>query len=278
MFRKKTEDPSYIYGSKEDGKYVLDAGELHGIKAGAEFDIFGRNTLHLDAKVCRYRFRVDEVHTRTAYLTSLTTPTPSDIPDHFYALQSSFAEEQKIRVYCSDREILDQILVQHQADFSGFVTPVGNRDEAVVVVSFEGDCVCFDWRENNIITKHAGSRIGSPVPIEETEKIVGIFQAAAKFHYYLNIEGDDARHIQLHLQHMVIKRQFIEGKLRDVRTPDGGNLLYQEPAVIEIEKDKAFGPLVLTISNSSNKDLHPHVFWFDGRTLEISKQFGEQPP
>jgi hypothetical protein len=271
LFRKETESRSYIYGFKEDGKFVLDAGELQGIKAGAEFDIFGKNILSPE-NVRRYRFRVDEVQTRTAYLTT-TAPIPSDIPDHFYAVQASFAEEQKIRVYCSDCERLNQILIQRQADFSGFVILAGNRDEAVVVVSFEGDCMCFDWHENNIITKHAGSRIGVPVPIKEKEKIIGIFQAVAKFNFYLNIEGTDARDIHLHLQHMAIKQQVIEGESRNVRTPDGENLLEQDQAAIEIEKGKVFGPLVLTISNSSAENLHLHVFWFEGRTLEICMRF-----
>ena len=255
---------------------MLDAGELQGIKVGAEFDIFGKNILSPD-NVCRYRFRVDKIQTRTAYLTTLTPPIPSDIPDYFYAVQASFAEGQKIGVYCSDRERLNQILIQRQADFSGFATLVGNRDEAVVVVSFTGHHMCFDWHKNNIITKHAGSRIGSPVPIEEKEKIIGIFQAISKFNFYLDMEGGDARDIQLHLQHMVIKH--IEGESRGVRTPYGKNLLEQEQAAIEIEKDKVFGPLVLTISNSSNRDLYPHVFWFEGRTLEICKRdFRRQSP
>ena len=76
---------------------------------------------------------------------------------------------------------------------------------------------------------------------------------------------------------MVINR--IEGESRGVRTPYGENLLEQEQAAIEIEKDKVFGPLVLTISNSSNRDLYPHVFWFEGRTLEICKRdFRRQSP
>jgi len=138
-----------------------------------------------------------------------------------------------------------------------------------VVVSFEGDCICFDWHEINIITKHAGSRIGSPVPVEEKEKIIRIFQAVAKFNYYLDIEGADAQHIQLHLQRMVMKSQDIEGKSRPVRMPEGNNLLEQEPAAIKIEKGETSGPLVLTISNSSKRDLYPHVIWFEGRTLAI---------
>lgn len=249
---------------------MLDAGELQGIKVGAEFDIFGQNILSPE-NVRRYRFRVDEVQTRTAYLTTLTTPIPSDIPDHFYAVQASLAEEQKIRVYCSDRDRLNQILMQRQAEFSGFVILVGNRDEAVAVVSFKDYYMCFDWCENNIISKYAGSRIGSPVLIEEKDKIIRIFQAIAKFNFYLNIEGAETGHIQLHLHHMVIKQQIIEGQLRNVRTPYGKDLLEQEQATIEIEKDKVFGPFVLTISNSSNVGLYPHVFWFEGRTLEICK-------
>jgi hypothetical protein len=123
-----------------------------------------------------------------------------------------------------------------------------------------------------MITKHAGSRIGSPVPIEEKERIIRIFQAVAKFNYYLGIEGADAQHIQLHLQRMVVKSQDIEGKSMPVRWPEGNNLLEKESAAIEIEKDETFGPLVLTISNSSKRDLYPHVFWFEGRTLAIGKQ------
>lgn len=72
---------------------------------------------------------------------------------------------------------------------------------------------------------------------------------------------------------MIIKQVIIEGESRNTRIPDGKNLLEKEPAAIEMEKDRVFGPLVLTISNSSNNDLHPHVFWFEGRTLEICKQF-----
>jgi hypothetical protein len=68
---------------------------------------------------------------------------------------------------------------------------------------------------------------------------------------------------------MVMKSQDIEGKSRPVRMPEGNNLLEQEPAAIKIEKGETSGPLVLTISNSSKRDLYPHVIWFEGRTLAI---------
>ncbi|KIM78728.1 hypothetical protein PILCRDRAFT_583059 [Piloderma croceum F 1598] len=273
LFRKDTEDRSYIFGYKEDDKFVLEAGELQGIKPGAEFDIFGTNALSPDNR-CRFRFQVDKVNGKTSYLSSITTPTSSDVPNQFYALQTSFTEEQKITVYCSDSDCtkLREVFLQHQSEFSGYATLVGTPDVATVLVSFEGDSMCFDWHEKNVITTHAGSRIGSPVPIknkEDNETIRRVFQAVAKFNHYLHIEGADSRHIQLELHHMAIERQVIDGKPRAVRTPVGENLLNPEPAEIEIEEGKVLGPLVLTISNSSEKDLYLHVFWFDGRTLTI---------
>ena len=129
------------------------------VQVQMELNIFSKNVLSPD-NICQHCFQVDEVKTRTMYLAALTVPIPSEIPHYFNAIQASFSEEQKIRVYCSDHKRLNQILMQCQANFSGFIILVGNHDEAAVVVSYEDDCICFNWHENNIIAKHAGSHIG----------------------------------------------------------------------------------------------------------------------
>lgn len=252
---------------------MLEAGEIHGIHLGAEFDAFTNNSLSPDND-CRIRFQVAEVNKRKSYLKPLIATSPSDVLDQFYALQTSLAEDHKIKVYCSDCTRLGNVFLQRQSEFTGYATLVSTLDKAAVLVSFDGDCMCFDWHKDNIISKYAGPRIGSPVPIHDKATIIRVFQAVARFNYYLYLEGDpDTEFIQLSLQHMIVKTDKIDGKVRPVRTPIGNNLLEHEPAIIEIEKDKTVGPLVLTICNSSDKELYPNVLWFEGRTLAIGASF-----
>jgi len=285
-------DPSYIYGCKgSQGEFLLDAGKPLGIQLGTQFDIYSKTT-SLSDNQCHGHLIVSEAFESKSILSFIQGQPSFVVPDPFYAIQRCLPEDKKLRIYCSDEETLKQILICHQYDYSDFSTLVEEGEDADLLVSFS-DCdrtggqrckecgvdihrkIYFDWAKHDVISQHSSSRIGHPVTVDNPKKIDQVLRAAARFHYYLHY-GEDSRQmqnntVQMAFQHLSVKERTTHGTPTTFGYPEGPNILEGNPPSIQLEKNKHVGPFGLTISNYTDKDLFPQVFWFEGSDLTISK-------
>lgn len=286
LFREETANQSFISGYKEnEGNIVLDAGEAPGITVGTEFDIYSKDSLSPDNPSCG-RLIVKSASQEHSIL-SFVDGREFEVPHKFFAIQAGFLEESKLKVYCSDSKRLNEALWLYEREFSSFATLVNERVKADLVASFSnctngrGDqkpsgsdhqTICFDWGDHNVITQQSTARIGRPICINNPEKMVQVFQAAARFHYYLYHGEDDARNEYINVAFYLLRTENVKihGMWIRRRTPSGKNLLEDGQAEIQLETDKAVGPFGLTVSNYTNRELFPQVFWFEGRDLTIS--------
>ena len=253
------------------------------------FYIYDKNTFSPDNQCCG-RLIVRKVSETRSTLSFVDGQPEFVVPDQFYAVQTSFSDDDKLKVYCSDKKTLNQILLGHQDDFNDFVSLVEAPKDANLLVSF-GDYgyiqsqqynefgvdihrkIYLDWADGNIITQRSGSRINLPLSTDNPKKFIQTLRAATRFHYYLYC-GED-RHqnqgIEMALRLLSTNEVVIDGTPIRYRVPVGENILKDESASIQLEKGKGIGPFGLTISNYTDKNLFPQVFWFEAKNLTISK-------
>ena len=290
LFRSEKADQSYIYGCKgPKGEFLLDVGEPLGIEPGTRFNIYGKDTSP-DNQCCGCLV-VKEVSESKSILSFIEGQPKFVVPDPFYAVQRCLPEDKKLRIYCSDEATFKETLLRHQCGFGHFATLVNVRGDADLLVSISDrgsinsrnckECgvdinkeIFFDWADDNIITRLSRSRIGNPFSIDNPKKIKQILQAAAKFHHYLYIgeSGHENDEIEMAFRRLSThERVNIGGFPIKSRSPEGKNILEDEPPSIQLEEGKQVGPFGLTIFNYTDKDLFPQVFWFEGSNLSISK-------
>lgn len=274
---------SFISGYKnKKGNLILDAGEVHGINIGTQFEIYSKRLLSPDNQP-RGRLIVNSIFPEEATLSFVNGAT-FEVPPEFFTIQAAFGEGSKIKVYCSDIKQLNEALRNHQREFSDFVALVDRGDNADLIVSFtdcqeEDKCrecpkskhqvINFDWADPNFIAPPSNARIGQPIPVSNLDKIAQVFRVAARFRYYFYHGDNDLGQIHVALYPLETKRVKIGDRFVNKKTPNGENLLMNGQAEVRLKADKAIGPFGLTISNHTDQDLFPEVFWFECRSLAI---------
>jgi len=274
LFRTESPNGSFISGYKDgDGKYVLEAGKNFDFSLGDEFDIYDTNVLFTTSRqLCS--LRIDDVGEEKSPLASPDVAVSSMVPDQFYALRTCLAPEQKIKFYSTDFRRLSEVLLHHEQDYLGFASPVATDDEAELHVSFEAENVRLCWGSRSVVTVHAEKfPIGDPIRFSQKDVIASVFQAAARFHNYLRIGEVEPEESPLKLEFWRLQRQWrrINGVAMPFWVPSDQDLLHEDFFKISLVPGTQEGPFGLNISNTSQIGLYPHVFWFDARTLEISK-------
>ncbi|KZV82917.1 hypothetical protein EXIGLDRAFT_684410, partial [Exidia glandulosa HHB12029] len=250
------------------GVFKLEAGEIHGITAGAQFDVL--TTRDWNAKpVARLRASVaDAISAELVWATE--SSMQSVIPQSAWALQVKAGDLAAFAVAVAP-QLHDLLKIKIEMDTSlrsraihlvPFDVPheievrsVGN--DAVFVVT---DCVCVA----------AGvTELAERVPLSDMDAVYAVIQSAASFFFYLRLsDSQTIPYRYVNLEMFELRSRFNNELDAFVAAPSGPNLVDNGMVRLGIE-DSAQRPYGFRVTSGHSSDLHVWLIMFDVRTLKV---------
>lgn len=260
-----------------DGVYELEAGEIHGITAGAKFNIYATkdpDSKCLGVMVAAATDKPSAV-TTVLRLDDGSSPIPSE-PSTKYALQVLVGEQQDLRVFIEpDTRLLDVFVLlnanmkkSQEQGKRGF-KPAEQDETPDLRVVMKGDKVEFGITDSVCVSRGM-TTTGWPVDCDASA-IFPVLTSAADFYFHLRRTSSQkvlSKMVDLECYELEETDDFTED-LDPLLAATGESLVKQGVIDVEIGKN----PLTYgyKIVNRSNLPLYAALFYFSMGDLSIGE-------
>ncbi|PVF92204.1 hypothetical protein CPB86DRAFT_769659 [Serendipita vermifera] len=254
LFRTITRhEKEYFYQvTKDDGDYILEAGELHGLSKGCDVSLYRAANREGD---CLGKARVRGVEAQSSVI-EIPEGLPNDIPLPIFAVQTMFGKENALPVYFDKNPKLEWLKTKMESTphLYNFVT----QDAARLEIGTLEDTVTFAFA-NSFIEELGLSRIPYRVNLAEEALILDTTKAASLFHRYLNHQPlDQTSKYPVSIEYTQLERRG-RNKWDVVVQAEGANNLNIDNQVTLTSGDTKYG---MKITNNSQQHLYPYLFHF----------------
>ncbi|KAI0341530.1 hypothetical protein BDW22DRAFT_1430175 [Trametopsis cervina] len=297
LFQKKRAMRGYAFKVQSDGtKYIMHAGEGHGITKGSQFTLRFYDEENLSEALLRTTSpsRVEAFHTEL----DVSHDNPLQLPSTGIAYQISVGEEEALRVYIESDQILDELRKQ----ISGKSSPLpGSASMRITLTDkLEGAHIHIKCGQGNAVFElHILSGISCweamkvvhPVPITDLGAMAEVLQYAARFSWHLRRQHptlDMTNNSQVKLSFTEVVQSMESGlETNPTFKPVGDNLISASDGAVRLQldpnRDRFYG---LKITNTSTLPMYVAAFLFDSdlsiRTYYLPPAAGtgkiSQPP
>ncbi|PBK66463.1 hypothetical protein ARMSODRAFT_1021270 [Armillaria solidipes] len=261
--------------SDTPGKYILEAGEAHGITKNAEFAVFADRSM-ASALGTVVVANINAFTSSCKFLSARDDETPFRLAAPGYALQTRVGEDQDVRLFVEPNErllgIFNRIANEMQAGKRGFRLVDSRDDEPHLVVAADGDMVRFEIMDK-LCRDHGLTHMPFGVDIEDSDALHRILQSSADFYWYLRLSSKGSPLAGSTLECMKLKEtgEYTD-ELLEVLMPDrdGHNLNVGSVIMVDVDEEAIYG---FKITNTMSVPLYVSMFYFDVSDLSISSYY-----
>ncbi|KAF8961631.1 caspase domain-containing protein [Flammula alnicola] len=261
-----------------EGRFVLDAGSIHGITKGAEFAV--HPSTELAFKTPLGTLIVETLGPFSATLQPLLGSHGFNITPSAIAVQTKAGEREDIRFYfpldnsfLPCYEALISVMQSKKANFQNIVL-VDRPEDAHLEVAMENGKAIFLIKDERV-TQYGLTRLFHSVdPV--VEEIVPVLKAAAHYYWKLNRSSnnpDITHNVQVEVYKLQESLSNFDQFGHPEMTPVGPNLCRNNVLDFVVEEDAPYG---VKLTNNSPRDFYPNLFYFDNSDLSIGPYY--QPP
>ena len=257
-----------------EGQFILNAGAIHGIARGAEFEIY-RNEQAIDGAPLG-AFLVEMLGPFSAILKVRPGDTSSIPQQAAIAVQTKVGEREDLRLFIP---IGDEYLPCHNAWLSlmqpgnGYtynITLLENPDTAHVELVMKNERVVFLYRDERITQYGLQQAYFDVEPT--TEEVARVLKALAHYFWKINLTSNNpeiTKSIQFEFYQLDPSDDiYDEDTGLPEMTPIPPNICKDNLIDFVIDEDAPYG---IKITNSSPHDFYPYLFYFDNSDLSIGK-------
>ena len=271
-------DPKTFKLTEAGGHIKVCAGSIQGVVVGTEFKVHGLDSTPSSPVILGTLVALS-VGLDSSKLKQCPEADKFDIPQGARAVVSDWKndaftlkvavelkpEDQLARALFPDRDITlgDQVRLMLG---NGFVQVLerANADIVVKRKSAAEEILCIE-RLDSLIPKYANVTTQFD-PVNKLNHFACIFDAIAQFNYHLaRHRADDPFEQKVSLELFRLNKQ--PGSSEWVPDEGVGNLLGNNDARLQADEEARYG---LTITNRSQYDLYPYLFYFDPSDYSIS--------
>jgi hypothetical protein len=271
-------DPKAFRLTEGGGHIKVCAGSIQGVVVGTEFKVHGLDSTPSSPVILGTLVALS-VGLDSSKLNQCPGADKFDIPQGARAVVSDWKndaftlkvavelkpEDQLARALFPDRDITlgDQVRLMLG---NGFVQVLerANADIVVKRKSAAEEILCIE-RLDSLIPKYANVTTQFD-PVNKLNHFACIFDAIAQFNYHLaRHRADDPFEQKVSLELFRLNKQ--PGSSEWVPDEGVGNLLGNNDARLQADEEARYG---LTITNRSQYDLYPYLFYFDPSDYSIS--------
>ncbi|KAI0341531.1 hypothetical protein BDW22DRAFT_1485511 [Trametopsis cervina] len=274
LFQKKRAMRGYVFKVQSDGtKYIMHAGEGHGITEGSGFSL----RFYDGDKLSDALLHTASPSRLEPFRTELDVPNdkPLQLSSTGLAYQVSVGAKEALRVYVGPDQMLDELRKQISGENSPLpgstdmrISLSSNLEDAHIrVESGEGSAV-FEFHMLSGIPSWETMKVVHSVPITDLGAIAEVLQYAARYSWHLRRQ---------HPAPYITKMKFVQlcfteleesvGSALDINStfkPVGDNLISDSDGAVKLQLDptrpRYFG---LKITNTSTVPMYVAAFLFD---------------
>ena len=238
----------------EDNKYILNAGNAHGITNGAEFAVYLVND--------------DSPPMTLVVVNTGEHSAVMDVPpgaSRFALVTSAFAfktkagTEENIRFHIAMANKLTIVFeaLSEEIPHKFRILCVDSQSEADFDIVLESDQVVFHIL-NPFVTRYGSTRIPYRIaPVHDS--VYTVICAMAHYHRYLRRTNSSHPQHDVRIEFLKLK-SYYDNNFEDQFKPDGPNLNVGGVVNLVVGPDDMYG---IKIVNESDLTLYPSVFFFD---------------
>jgi hypothetical protein len=259
---------------REGEKYVLEAGEVHGITDGMEFAVVPSRDFDIkNIPMGTLRSELDLIQPFRSELRRLSDATfPFDIPAYSFALPTRAGESEALRLHVPvDLKLISvfqAITLQLTSRVPGQRTIVlVDKDKADLSVGVDANGKVEFNLCDSVTTGYGLTRLYYTLP-PQVRYIQPVIPAAAHFFWHLRRQPKECvLHHKVDLSfHKLVETGKFDDTLKPIMQASKENLNVRGVVDIDADDETPYG---MTIQNKSAEELYVSLFYFDCSKLSI---------
>ena len=258
---------------REGDKYILEAGEVHGITSGMEFAIVPSRDIDIKnipmGTLCS---ELDLIQPFRSELRRLSdAPSDFDIPAYSFAFPTRAGESEALRLHVPvDPKLISvfqAIALQMTVRIPGQRTIIlVDQDKAELSVGVDANGEVEFKLCDSVTTGYGMTRLYHTLP-PQVKFIQPVIPAAAHFFWHLRRQPKECvLHHKVDLSfHKLVETDKFDDILKPIMEASKENLNVRGVVDIDVD-DETYG---MTIQNKSEAELYVSLFYFDCSNLSI---------